>query len=129
MISLIFLFMSCDAEQSITIFPAPTKEITLTYLFRGVPPYILTYPNKNLNPFTETIEPPSEAPIALELFTERIITYPSFPDGFSFEVCLENIEFPNSHNGFLITTIPIDTVFYVFFQSAEKICETVTNNF
>ena len=121
--------MSCDAEQSITIFPAPTKEITLTYLFRGVPPYILTYPNKNLNPFTETIEPPSEAPIALELFTERIITYPSFPDGFSFEVCLENIEFPNSHNGFLITTIPIDTVFYVFFQSAEKICETVTNNF
>jgi len=124
-ISLIFLFMSCDAKQSITIFPAPTKEVTLNYIFRGVPPYILTYPNKNLNPFTETIKPLPEAPIALELFTERAIFYPAFPDGFSFEVCLENIEFPNSHNGFLITTIPIDTVFYIFLESAEKNCEIV----
>ena len=124
-----FLFMSCDAEQSITIFPAPTKEVTLNYIFRGVSPYILTYPNKNLEPFTERIEPLPENPIASELFTERTVTYPSFPDIFSFEVCLENIEFPNSHNGFLITTTPVDTVFYVFIESAEKNCQIVTTNF
>ena len=92
-------------------------------------PYILTYPNKNLEPFTERIEPLPENPIASELFTERTVTYPSFPDIFSFEVCLENIEFTNSNNGFLITTTPVDTVFYVFIESAEKNCQIVTKNF
>ena len=124
-----FLFMSCDVEKSITIFPAPTKEVTLNYIFRGVPPYILTYPNKNLDPFTERIEPPVGDPVGLQLFTERTIFYPVFPDVFSFEVCLDNAEFPNSHNGFLITTTPTDTVFYVFLESAEKNCQIVTTNF
>ena len=121
--------MACSAEQNIVIAPVPTKNITLNYLFRGVPPYVLTYPDKNLNHFTETIEPLPGNPIALELFTKRTIYYPAFPDIFYFKVCLENIEFPNSHNGFLVTTVSADTVFYVFLESKEKNCEIIPINF